>query len=192
MDVKTICLGLLSLGDACGYDLKKHFESLFRHFFSAGYGSIYPALADLAESGMVRCQELPQQGRPARKIYSITELGREHFRSALLTQNPTHKLRSDFLVMMYFADQLDRNRLQDLLDQRVSQFRAAAGEIETAAETSPQSQFVAGFSRALATTAAQYLEDNRHLIEGEAQTLSTRSYRNKNTHEVAMNLEERL
>ena len=51
MDVKTLCLGLLTAGEACGYDLKKTFESSFKHFFPAGYGSIYPALADLAEAG---------------------------------------------------------------------------------------------------------------------------------------------
>ena len=88
MDVKTICLGLLSLGEACGYDLKKHFESMFRHFFSAGYGSIYPALADLADAGFVQCREVPQEGRPARKIYAITDMGREHFRSALRATRP--------------------------------------------------------------------------------------------------------
>ena len=192
MDVKTICLGLLSLGDACGYDLKKHFESLFRHFFSAGYGSIYPALADLAEAGMVSCQELPQQGRPARKIYSITELGREHFRSALLTQEPAHKLRSDFLVMMYFANQLDSKRLEQLLDDRVNQFREAAGDIETGKDTSPRARFVAGFSKALATTAAEYLEDNRHLLEAESQTQRPVSFHNKNANEAAISLGDRL
>ena len=51
LDVKTLCLGLLSRGEASGYDLKKDFESLFRHFFPAGYGSIYPALAGLALVG---------------------------------------------------------------------------------------------------------------------------------------------
>ena len=53
MDVKTLCLGLLTVNEACGYDLKKTFETSFKHFFPAGYGSIYPALADLAESGLV-------------------------------------------------------------------------------------------------------------------------------------------
>ena len=36
MDVKTLCLGLLSLKEACGYDLKKDVESIFKHFFAAG------------------------------------------------------------------------------------------------------------------------------------------------------------
>ena len=45
MDVKTVCLGMLTDGPASGYDLKKQFESTFSHFFAAGYGSIYPALS---------------------------------------------------------------------------------------------------------------------------------------------------
>ena len=53
MDVKTVCLGMLTDGDATGYDLKKHFDSSFGHFYSAGYGSIYPALASLADHGLV-------------------------------------------------------------------------------------------------------------------------------------------
>ena len=197
MDVKTICLGLLSLGEACGYELKKNFESLFRHFFSAGYGSIYPALADLADAGLVTCREVPQDGRPARKVYSITDAGREHFGQAMRSQDPAHKLRSDFLVMMYFADQLDQHRLGHLLDDRIAQFREAAGDMQTPAEQngsgqSGRARFVAGFAQALANTAAQYIEDHRDLLESEARATQNGSYLKKNAHEVALNLEERL
>ena len=76
MDVKTVCLGMLTDGEASGYDLKKHFESSFGHFFAAGYGSIYPALASLAADGQVSCKCIPQEGKPDRKVYSITDAGR--------------------------------------------------------------------------------------------------------------------
>lgn len=170
MDVKTLCLGLLSLDEACGYDLKKNFESLFKHFFAAGYGSIYPALADLAEAGLVNCRQVPQNGRPARKVYAITESGREHFQDALGRTNPTHKLRSDFLVMMYFADQLDKNRLQLMLDNRISEFHDATAHIERVTEprsndTPAGAWFVAGFGKAIAQAAARYIEENRHMLE---------------------------
>ena len=56
VDVKTVCLGMLTDGEASGYDLKKHFESSFGHFFAAGYGSIYPALAlHGARNYILRC-----------------------------------------------------------------------------------------------------------------------------------------
>ena len=40
MDVKTLCLGVLTLGDASGYEIRKQFEEgPFAHFFGASYGS---------------------------------------------------------------------------------------------------------------------------------------------------------
>ena len=58
MDVKTVCLGMLTDGEASGYDLKKKFESSFGHFFAAGYGSIYTALDDPAPSHKTRSEFL--------------------------------------------------------------------------------------------------------------------------------------
>ena len=50
MDIKTLCLGVLTQGEASGYDIKKHFECVFSHFYVAGFGSIYPALTELARA----------------------------------------------------------------------------------------------------------------------------------------------
>ena len=137
MDVKTLCLGLLTVQEACGYDLKKTFESSFKHFFPAGYGSIYPALADLADAGLVNCREIPQVGKPDRKVYRITEAGESAFIDALNRTDPQHKLRSEFLAMIYFADRIDDSRLADLLDDllhgrqlvRLREHAARAGEL---------------------------------------------------------------
>ncbi len=180
MDVKTLCLGMLSLDEACGYDLKKDFESLFKHFFAAGYGSIYPALANLAEAGLVDCREVPQNGRPARKVYEITESGRAHFQDSLARTTPTHKLRSDFLVMMHFSDQLDANKLRHLLDSRISEFQDAAAEMErmaqsASADTPAGTRFVAGFGTAMAQAAARYIEDHRHILESQPTTRLVKS-----------------
>ena len=169
MDVKTLCLGLLTVREACGYDLKKTFESSFKHFFPAGYGSIYPALADLAEAGLVNCREIPQVGKPDRKVYRITEAGEKSFIHALNRTDPQHKLRSEFLAMIYFADRIDNERLVDLLDDRVARLRESIRHIEktnnaNGEPSSPGADFVAGFGAVIAEAAARYIESNRHLL----------------------------
>jgi DNA-binding PadR family transcriptional regulator len=169
MDVKTICLGLLSFGDACGYDLKKTFESLFKHFFPAGYGSIYPALADLADSGLVQCREIPQARKPDRKVYRITETGRQTFLDALYNAEPQHKIRSEFLATIYFSELMDAERVGALIDDRIEKFREAVTHIENierqwGPDTSPGARFVAGFGTVIAKAAAEYVESNRHLL----------------------------
>lgn len=169
MDVKTLCLGMLSFGEACGYELKQRFESLFRHFYSAGFGSIYPALAELADSGMVTCRIVPQDGRPGRKVYRITESGRRQFLEALHTSQPRHKLRSEFLAMIYFSELMEPERLEALMEHRLEQLREAEAHIAEIqrgwdSETPVGARFVAGFGALLAKVAADYIETNRHML----------------------------
>lgn len=173
MDVKTLCLGLLTVREACGYDLKKTFESSFKHFFPAGYGSIYPALADLADAGLVSCRTIPQVGKPDRKVYRITEAGERAFIDALNRTDPQHKMRSEFLAMIYFADRIEQERLADLLDDRVEKLMETVKDIEQieidgSGTSSAGATFVAGFGRVIAKAAADYIENNRHLLTDHA------------------------
>ena len=169
MDVKTLCLGLLSFREACGYELKKEFETTFKHFFPAGYGSIYPALADLAAAGLVRCREVPQAGKPDRKVYRITDEGRRFFAESLQNSNPQHRLRSEFLAMIYFADVMEPGRLQALLDDRVAELHESIDHLEALEaqwdrNTPAGARFVNGFGTALAKAAADYIESQRDML----------------------------
>jgi len=169
MDVKTLCLGLLSIREACGYDLKKEFGSIFKHFYPAGYGSIYPALADLADKGFVNCREIPQEGKPDRKIYRITDEGERFFAQALNDTAPKHRLRSEFLAMLYFADLMKPERLSVLLDERLEELKGTLVDIDEIEEswdtdTSAGARFVAGFGASVAKAAAEYIESNREIL----------------------------
>ena len=65
MDVRTICLAILTRGDATGYEIKKLFEDGgYRHFVEASFGSIYPALNRLTEEGLVSVRAEAQEKRP--------------------------------------------------------------------------------------------------------------------------------
>lgn len=80
MSVRSLCLAILSFGDATGYEIRKEStEGRFSYFDDASFGSIYPALARLEAEGLVTVREEPQAGKPARKVYSITEAGRKVF-----------------------------------------------------------------------------------------------------------------
>ncbi len=117
MNVKTLCLGALSLGEHTGYDIKKLFESTFSHFYNASFGSIYPALKDLEKAGLVRCRVEPGQGHPDRKLFSITPKGHEALVEELRHEPPAEHCRSGFLALMFFAHLLPTNRLRQVLDE---------------------------------------------------------------------------
>jgi DNA-binding PadR family transcriptional regulator len=169
MDVKTVCLGMLTEGEASGYDLKKTFESSFGHFFAAGYGSIYPALASLAESGYVNCREIPQAGKPDRKVYEITAKGRQHLLAELEDPAPSHKVRSEFLATMAFAHLMTPQQLETVLDSRIEDANRNLrfiDEFETCCDkTLPAGvQFTLGFGRTMLQAMKSYVEENRHIF----------------------------
>jgi len=169
MDVKTVCLGMLTDGPASGYDLKKCFESSFGHFFPAGYGSIYPALATLARNGMVEFEEVPQEGKPDRKVYTITVKGRKELMDGLSNANPTHKVRSEFLAMMCFAHLMTEAQVNQVIDNKLLEldaFLKLFDEFPTGECTSLPNgaRFVAGFGQFVAASLKVYIEDNRQML----------------------------
>ena len=175
MDVKTVCLGMLTDGEASGYDLKKQFESTFAHFFAAGYGSIYPALSALATEGLVECQEVPQDGKPDRKVYRITETGREHLLSALGNPSPTHKVRSEFLAMISFAHLMTNEQIEQIIANRIAEIDEymdmfAAFERDCMDEWPAGMQFVCGFGKAMMQTMRQYIEENGNRLTAAGES----------------------
>ena len=163
---------MLTEGEASGYDLKKAFESSFGHCFAAGYGSIYPALASLAESGCVECEEIPQEGKPDRKVYRITEKGWQELLKELDNPAPSHKVRSEFLAQMAFAHLMTPEQVQTVLDSRIEDAEKNLqfiDEFENSrdCEWPAGVRFTLGFGRAMLHTMKEYVEQNRHMFETE-------------------------
>ncbi|MDH5617738.1 MAG: PadR family transcriptional regulator [Gammaproteobacteria bacterium] len=172
MDVKTVCLGMLTDGPASGYDLKKEFESSFAHFFAAGYGSIYPALSWLSEHDLVTCEEIPQDGKPDRKVYCITEAGRQFLLKALKNTQPCHKVRSEFLATMCFSHLMDAEDVQAVLDHRLAdihRYQELFRNIEQdyMSEWPEGARFVLGFGKAVAAAMETYINENRHTLAAD-------------------------
>ena len=160
---------MLTDGEASGYDMKKCFESSFGHFFPAGYGSIYPALATLARNGLVEYELVPQDGKPDRKVYSITAKGREALIKGLANPNPSHKIRSEFLATLWFAHLMSPEQVNTVIENKIEELDEFLKMIEEfvcgdCLSMGPGSQFVAGFGKHMASAFRQYVEENRNML----------------------------
>ncbi len=168
MDVRTICLGLLSVAERSGYEIKKLLEEgPLGNFVDASFGSIYPALTRMTEDGLVEFRTEEQEGRPDKKTYSITPRGRAVFREALEGPIAPDRHRSDFLFVLMFADQLSPERMTEVIDERLAFYEEKLREIraELGDGASPGPQFVAGHAIAIFEAAKSYLEEHRHTLE---------------------------
>ena len=73
--VEILILRRLRSGPAHGYELRKRVEQTTG--FVLHNNSLYPALRRFEEAGAVTKTAEPQQGRPPRLVYSLTEVGHE-------------------------------------------------------------------------------------------------------------------
>ena len=168
MDVRTICLGILTRGDATGYEIKKLFEDDgYQHFVEASFGSIYPALNRLTDEGYVSVRSEAQEKRPDRKVYSITPAGRTAFIASLLKPLPEDRHRSPFVFAMLFADLLPQSRVGGMLDDYINQVEQKLAQLNghTAASQANGERFVAGFGRAVYVAILDFLKAHRVEIE---------------------------
>lgn len=189
MNVKELCLGALTAGDASGYDLKKFFETTFSQFCRASYGSIYPALAELTAEGLVSCQGHCRQGKPERKLYHLTAAGRKVFLHALQAAAPVHRVKSDFLLALYFSHLLPPAHLQSLIEARIAELDRHIRVI-TQSEISQQaknrhaagSQFVRDYGKTVMGAARDYLRTHRQALISSADPVQPRPMKSVHRH----------
>jgi DNA-binding PadR family transcriptional regulator len=73
--VEILILRRLRSGPAHGYELRKRVEETTG--FVLHNNSLYPALRRFEEAGAVTKTAEPQQGRPPRLVYTLTEVGQD-------------------------------------------------------------------------------------------------------------------
>ncbi|WP_108650923.1 PadR family transcriptional regulator [Dongshaea marina] len=100
-------LGTLSRGAASGYDIKKTMENTTEYFWHESDSSIYPELKRLLSEGMVSCEERKTQGSRLKKIYQITDAGREQLHEWLLEEPVIFNPRNELMLKVFFGFNVD-------------------------------------------------------------------------------------
>lgn len=176
MDAKTLCLGALMRGDASGYEIRKMYEDgPFSAFHAVSFGSIYPALNQMLADGLVTVCEMVQDGRPDKKVYAITDAGRDAFLRGLQADPGPDRYRSDTLFILAFGHLLPSGRRSALLDAHIDAYSRKLADLTACVSDDPGAppgpQFVRGMGLAIYETVIRYITENRHLLEtAEART----------------------
>ena len=187
MDIRTICLGLLTLGEATGYDLKKQCDAgALGLGAELSFGALYPALTKLTVEGLVTCRGEAPNGRPERKVYAISEKGREAFSWALTQPLAEDKGRSPFAFAMYFADALPAERVAALIEARIAQQEKKRETLRAAFDmaAAPSQRFVCVLNLASIEAELRVLAEKRREFETQPARIA-RAARKQNQQQVA-------
>jgi PadR family transcriptional regulator AphA len=101
-----VLLGLLTIEPMSGYDLGLTIRSSVGFFWNESYGQIYPNLKKLAAQGLVSSRAEQQEGKPDRRIYSITNKGRERLAKWLAVEPQPEIPRNELLLKLFFGTQV--------------------------------------------------------------------------------------
>ncbi|MGO0060829.1 PadR family transcriptional regulator [Brevibacillus fluminis] len=130
-------LGMLSVHSMSGYDIKKQIEKGIGNFWSEGYAQIYPILKQLEEEGLAICEVERQEGKPDRKVYTITETGRAVFMRWLTEPIGQYPMRIEVLLKLFFAHHADPaisiqhvKRFQQEMEKTFADYKAQEREGE--------------------------------------------------------------
>ena len=96
---------LATLGDESysGYDLWKKFSQTSKYYWQASQQQIYRELGKLEKEGAISSEIIPQEGRPDKKLYRITEKGIEILKNWLVEPAEPMAIREELLVKVIAA-----------------------------------------------------------------------------------------
>lgn len=166
MNVRTLCLSILYEGEATGYEIRRLcVEGECSYFVEASFGSIYPALAKLEDDKLVTSRTEQQTGKPAKKVYSITEAGRAAFAEELSGPLGDDLFRSPFLLFARYAHILPR----DLVETRANEFlqrtidsHSKLEDALSARTSNAGDKWVINYGRAIMEVAERHMRSHMH------------------------------
>jgi len=165
MNVRTLCLGVLSAGEASGYEIKKDIEEgMFSHFIDASFGSIYPALTQLTAEGLLTVRAEEQTGKPDKKVYAITEQGRRALGKAIAVVPGKDKYKSEFLFQMLLHELITPDVMLAAIDKQLSDLTGDLARIagcRCSEQPHAGARFVADYGEAVLSAAVRCLNEKR-------------------------------
>lgn len=123
MPLSHAILGFLDYRPMTGYDLKKYFDQSIAHFWSTTQSHIYQALENLEKEGFVASRLIPQEGKPNRKQYQITETGQAELHRWLTSPLPMGQVREGWLIQVFFSHSSTNDDIAALLEARMQAIR---------------------------------------------------------------------
>ncbi len=120
-------LSLLVRKPCSGYELRMLLDVLW----PAKHSQIYPLLTKLKEKEWVTFEQVQQKGRPDKKIYSITDSGKDVLKDWLQTEPEPPIQRDEFLIKAYAIWLTDERKGKKLIVERLERYKSLLSKHES-------------------------------------------------------------
>jgi len=129
--VRHAVLALLADQPAHGYEIKRGLEERFGSVVAPlNAGQVYTTLQRLQRDELVADDAVAQSGRPDKRVYRLTDAGRQALEEWLGVPSAPTRLRDDFFMKLVFAQSLGLADPAELLARQRAAYLRSLGELE--------------------------------------------------------------
>ena len=114
-------LGLLNYGSMTGYEINKTFRDSLSYFWHAQTSQIYRELQTIKKMGWATDETVAQDGKPDKKVFTITGSGREELKRWLTEDSVEFEPRSPLVMKVFFRGELS-------IDENIEYFKKLVKE----------------------------------------------------------------
>ena len=119
MSLRDAVLAALLEGESSGYDLAKGFDASVANFWMATPQQLYRELERLAEQGLIQARIVHQERRPNKRMFLLTEAGREAIRQFTRKSPKPSVIRDELMVKVQAADAGDGAAVRGFIIERL-------------------------------------------------------------------------
>ncbi|MEV0090944.1 PadR family transcriptional regulator [Streptomyces sp. NPDC050738] len=119
MSLKYAVLGALLEGEASGYDLAKIFDVSVSNFWAATPQQLYRELDRLAADGLVEARVVPQERRPNKRMFTLSESGRADMAAFTAKEPRPTATRDELMVKVQALDVGDVDAVRGHIEERM-------------------------------------------------------------------------
>lgn len=117
MELRSTILAILSWKPLSGYDLKGMICDSEIYYWSGNNNQIYKSLIELQNEGLVTHEIQLQEGKPAKKIYTISAAGLMELKRSLMAEPDLPEVRRGFLIQLAWSGSLSDDEVVSLLER---------------------------------------------------------------------------
>ncbi|HEX9131411.1 MAG TPA: PadR family transcriptional regulator [Ktedonobacteraceae bacterium] len=122
---EILILAILRQGPRHGYEIKKEIDRAFGGMVTLNNKTLYLALKRFEEMGAVTRQVIPQEGKPNRHLYQLTEIGIELLHAHLCDFGPEQAASdAEFFTRVSFFNLLEAHEREEILTRRLGYLEA--------------------------------------------------------------------
>ncbi|MER6914763.1 PadR family transcriptional regulator [Streptomyces sp. NPDC000594] len=119
MSLKYAVLAALLEGESSGYDLAKIFDVSVSNFWAATPQQLYRELERLAEAGLVHARVVPQERRPNKRMFTLSDTGRQDLAGFTARQPKPTATRDELMVKVQALEAGDPGAVRAHIEERM-------------------------------------------------------------------------